>query len=737
MRGVLMLSLIVPVSAQAQDISSSQNTFEQAFIDAQAKQARAVAQQEADFEHILFEYFQKHYDTTLTLIEVGDASHQFSALSLENKDRLRLMQGAARLNVGLYTQAQNLLLSLLARTNSEYVQANTWFWLAKAGFENQQPYLSERAFAAIEKDELVEFIKAEQWQELLYLTAFARMQHSGDWQNVYAKLDEGSIYPAYIQANLAAMQFNNGDFALAEESFIAAKQSLLTHQQTKASWVKLATERARTVLSVNWLNPFTWFSDDPNAQSQGQQEAQRVDAEQQELDALYDRINLGLAYALLQQQDDDNALRVINTVSKRGGESEQALLTLGWALAQQNRWHNALGIWQYLQQQSAGLYGLQASYAMAYAYQQQGDFIQAFYALDDTTKQIHTTIEALNEFAQWVRQDSFFDDLPLSPLGDEQIKDIPAPGEQSLEKAAVPSANNVTVRVRAISELATALGLEPTQDRQVNSKQAQGWPQELLDIKRMFLSSQPDFDALFLLGLRQEAKQALASLQRKSEQLLTLEQMLHVREQRFTQRQQDLSLAERQDVLAQAKQAIAALETKLASQDQQVLSTAMATAEQLRHIQRIKQAEQRLARLLNDDTRTRPLNPKLKQRLERAKGVLQWQLDEQFISRHWQHYRLLEQAKDAQALAALSYERLLKRQQDTEIFAAQQQSIEALARDIEEQQAHAQAIYAQADAQLRNNLLSIIERRIQALNQQQVNTRLAKLRLQDLTPEVQ
>lgn len=729
---VIFLASPFVAHAQTDDLNTAESV-----ITNQSAQAK----QQADFKHILFEYFQTQYDNTLMLIEVADASHQFALLSQDDQDRLRLMQGAARLNVGLYKDAQTLLLQLLSKTTSEYVQANTWFWVAKAGFANRQYDLSERAYEAMQEDDLVEFIDDAQWQELLYLTAFSRMQQEQDWQNIYTQLDESTIYKAYLQANLASSQFNAGEFALAQESFITAKQALLTYERIKQSWLRRAGKSAREALNFAWLNPFNWFLIDPNAQSQAKQEAEQENAQRQEIDALFDRINLGLAYALLQQQDDANALEVINTVSKQGGESEQALLTLGWTLAQQNRWQNALSVWQYLHEQSTGIYALQASYGMAYAYQQQGNFTQAFYALDDTTTQILGTIEALQRFSDQIKKEDFFD--TLAPLEDSETQNANVDPQASSPSQTSPKEPK---RVESISELAVALGLEPDPE-EANSElgkvssienEENAWPVALLDLKRMFMSTQPNFDAAYLLGVRREAKQMLAQLEQKSQQLATLEQMLAIRKQRFAERQQALSLSQIKQALEQANTQIKGLNTQLSDREQQQnLQLAMASAEQMQHITRINNAQQRLTRLQNDNTRSRPLNPKLEERLARIQGILQWQLDNDFVAKRWQHTRMLQQAQQAVDEATISYQRLLLRQTDSQQFASQQLSIEALAVNIAQQEAQARAIYAKANAQLQDNLLMLVEQRVAQLNTQQVNTRLAKLRLQDLTPEAQ
>ncbi len=754
-----------PTTTQ-QDSPSTTNRFEQKYLEALAKQKQAKQTQprnagpilnqqndapaievdntqQAAYEHILFEYFQQNYDRSLMLIEVGDSLHQFANISYEDQDRLRLMQGASQLKVGLYRQAQEALLALLAKTSSQYVQANTWYWLAKAGFENRQYYLSEQAFNAIEQNNLIEFIRPEQWQELIYLTVFTRMQQGQSWQQGFKKLEQTTIYPAYIHANHASMQFNAGDYAQAEASFIAAKQAVLRYQNIQNSWLKKAGESVSSWLDFAWINPLNWFSSDPNVQAQAKLEAEQESKEQKEIDALYDRINLGLAYALLQQQDEQNALNVINTISTLGGESEQALLTLGWAMAQQNRWQNALSVWQYLRKRSPGLYGLQASYGIAYAFQQQGDFTQAFFALDDTTTQIQNTLVALEQFSARIQQDDFFDALSPGALDTANaLNNNRSEETQSIQSRSDKQGN--TRRVSSISELGRALGLESAQNSVYREQGASfegntrdispAWPDNLLDIKRVFLSSRADFDAGFLLSVRREAQQALVRLTEKAKQLRTLEQMLSIRQQRYAQRQQNLSLERAGQRLDEAQARLDVIASLLQDgQDSAGLSLQMASPEQAQQARRLSNAQGRLVRLQTEGEQ--PLNPKYAERLARLQGVLQWQLADNFIAKHWQHKAYLAQAQRALNDAKVRYQSLQARQQDTQLFANQQAQINALAITVLNQQSQARKIYQQANTQLQQNLQAIIEQRVEQLNTQEVNTRLAKIRLQDLTPE--
>lgn len=655
--------------------------------------------QKADYQHVLFEYFQQDYARALTLIEVGDSAHQFTLLEQDDHDRLRLMQGAAQLNMGLNSQAQSLLLGLLSRTSSDYVQANTWYWLAKAGFDNRQYDLSERAFAAIEQDELEDEITEQQWQELIYLNAFTRMQQSQDWQVMYKRLEPDQIYPAYVQANLATIQFNQGQFADAEETFIRAKQDLLNYRRIRDSWLTGAKTVSQNVLSFEWLsfdwisfawlNPMTWFSNDPNASAQGNLEKLAQANQEQEENALFDRINLGLSYALLQQQDQGSALEVINTISEQGGESDQALLTLGWTLAQQNRWQQSLDVWRYLQSRAKGIYGLQASYGIAYAHQQQGQFADAFFALDTTSEQISQSITELDIFVEQVQKDDFFDSF--------------------------------------------------SEQKQDQSQGEQIWPMSLLDIKRVFLSTRPDFDAKYLLSVREQSQYTLQQLVQKTEQLEMLMQMLENREQSFAARQQNLSLTDAQTQLEEAQAQLAQIKTLLNdnydSEGVTPLTLKIATPEQVSLMSRLENASARHERLLKDDTRRRPVSPKYAERLARVRGALQWQLENDFIANRWQHLRLMQQAQASIDIATSAYEQLKARQKDSQIFARQQAQIDQLNVRIAQHKEQASVVYIQANGQLQQYLLEIIEQRKTQLNAQQVNTRLAMLRLQDLQPE--
>ncbi|WP_395338895.1 hypothetical protein PN836_013000 [Ningiella sp. W23] len=655
----------------------------------------AQVQQQTDFEHALYAYFQGQYDSTLTLIEVAERRHQFSALDQANLDRLRLIQGASELNIGLYEQALKRLNTLLAQSSSPYIQANTWYWLAKAGLKNKRFDLAQQAFSIISERALNEHITHEQWQELIYLNAYWRMQQGQAWEDLAKQLSDDTFYRAYLLANLGSIQFNQQNYEQAETAFIEAKQSILA---SRANPQLSASNRF-----ANWINPSNWFIEDFSVDRAAVEQAQAL--VQTELDALYDRVNLGLAYSLLKQGDDANALEVVTAVSIDGGDAEQAMLTLGWAMAQDERLVQAKQVWHYLQQRSSGLYRLQASYGLAYAYQLEGEFADAFFALEDTSAQIDQSIASLEAFAGEVRRSGFFDQLSF-------------------------------VNKLELSDAQAGANIQPSMS---------SWPDDLLDIKQLFLSPSATsrFDARYLLLVRQQARQSMGALQSKLASLATFEQMLELRQARYLQRQQALSLKQTQVQLSHTRQALETINAKITQHPGQpnaeiALAKKMATPAQSKQLRRLKSAQLRLKSIHADESHksneSSALPENVEQRLTRIEGLLHWQLYDNFTLRRQQHLILLDDAIKAMRSAQDQFERLRLAKQNTQLFEQQSQSIDQNKLRILGLYEQAREIFNQADLRLQNALLNLIRLRIEQLTSQQVNTRLAMLRLQDLAP---
>ena len=662
---------------------------------------------QAAFGQLVYLYFQEDYQNVLKLIEVGNKKHGFSSLDKADIDRLNLIQGASQLQLGLYQQSQAKFASLLSQTSSDYVQANTWFFMARAGFENKQAYLTEQAYLAIQQGNLREHLSRNQWYELIYLTAFTRMQlvvnsnienvnsvlapaentvmNDGvaldhDWQSLHSQIPKQNIYHAYLLANHATNLFNQGNYELASTTFAQAKQALIAYQNRRG----FIQEVAKSIFdSVTWLvRPWTWF--DGNATAQKAAKKREQSQEKAELDALFDRINVGLGQSLLQQGDLENAIAVIQNISVSGGDAEQALLSYGWANARENRWQAAMAAWQYLQQNSVGLFSLQASYGLAYAFGQQDNLGQAFFALRTTAQEIDRSLLALDKFSQTVQQAEFF------------------------------------------------------------SQYNKQWPASLRDLKLGFFAPSQSFDAQYLLSMRQQANEILQDIDAKKTRLSQLTQMLNERQQAYSNRSNTLSLAQAQAQIVQTQTMIDSIHSLLntaaspnnfsasAFTEQVNLGKRMASNEMRKHITRLDEAWARHTRLKNDNTRKRPLRASYQERLQRLQGLITWNLMDDFIAKKWQHQGLLKGAQSALTQAKAQYARLQKIQQAKDAFTEQNAELASLAAELKLQTQTANEVYQHATNALVAQLLNIIDSRILQLEQQRVNTRLAMLRIQDL-----
>lgn len=629
----------------------------------------------AEFGEVVYLYFQQDYQQVLQLTEVGLKQHGFTGIDQADTDRLNLMQGASQLQLGLYAKSQEKFATLLSQTTSDYVQAKTWFFMAKAGFNNKQAYLSERAYAAIAQNDLRDYLSNDQWFELLYLTAHTRMQNQQDWQSLFDQIPKQSIFSAYLLANHASTLFNQGAYEESSNTFMRAKQALIAHQNSGFYIVEVATD---VYDSITWaITPWRWFDDNAIAQqAMLEREEQQLKAEQ---DALFDRINIGLGQSLLQQADLGNAIAVIRNIASEGAEADQALLAYGWANARENRWQEAMSAWQYMQQNTVGLSSLQASYGLAYAYGQQDNLGRAFFALQTTTEQIDNTTNALEIFSRVVSEETFFD--------------------------------------------------------QYNEK----WPAQLADLKLDFFALSGDFDAEYLLEVRQQSIEILKDIEDKKLRLLQLEQMLDERTQSFQGRQQELSLDQAQAQLAQAQQNIDDLHAMLDKSDdfesQLILSRKMADSDSRVHINRLDNAIARHTRLKTDPAQKRPVRPRYQTRLDRLEGILIWQLMDNFVAQKWEHQKLLKEAENAMDMAKAQYQNLQAKSQAQNAFSAERQQFKDMNEALSLQSKYAKDLYSNTTKRLSSNLLALIEERQSQLQQQGVNTRLAMLRIQDLTEQ--
>jgi hypothetical protein len=619
--------------------------------------AQILAQKRQDlaFGQVVYSYFQGAPDQTLLQVALA-RSNELTAqkpYALENRDRLDLMRGAVSLQLGMTKQAESIFHRLLAQSADPYIQANTWFWLAKSSFAQKRMGASERAYTAIIDSDLEDELSAQHREELIYQVSHERMNNGGDWEVLAEELSRDSIYQTYLIANQAVIEHNNQDYEAASEAFMAAK--LLLNATPVANSIQEENE------SASWWFWFNWFGNDLT-------ESQEVRAFQ-ERNALFDRLNYGLGITLLEQKDFANALIALKLIGRESLQAEQALLTYGWTLAQENRWPLAMAAWQYLRENSQGIYALQASHGLAYGYEQQGALAEAFSSLRDSSRQLDLAMASLSEFDLQVQQVDFFDNI----------------------------ANG-------------------------------NWPIEHRDLQILLLSGESDFDSAYLLEVRRQAKQLLNTLDQNIAQIGGMYRLLDERELAFASRSESLSLTDAQEILDRTKVRIAAFESALNAS--QISDKLLATNVQVSALERLEKADARILRINNE--RERQLSKKYALRVARLKGVLKWELSEAYPATRWQHQKQLNNLNVAYVDASEQYVQLKRLQRDTRIINEQRSRVDVMALSAQTDYTRTENLVDSLTQRLTEFLKAHMAARMQELADQQVATRLAIIRIQDL-----
>ena len=618
-------------------------------------QILAQKRQDVAFGQVAYSYFQGAPDQTLlqvALARMNELTAQ-KPYARENQDRLDLMRGAVSLQLGMTKQAESIFHRLLAQSADPYIQANTWFWLAKSSFAQKRMGVSERAYTAIIDSDLEDELSAQDREELIYQVSHERMNNGGDWEALADELSSDSIYQTYLIANQAVIEHNNQDYDAASEAFMAAK--LLLNATPVANSIEEENK------STSWWSWFNWFGN-------GLTESQEVRAFQ-ERNALFDRLNYGLGITLLEQKDFANALIALKLIGRESLQAEQAMLTYGWTLAQENRWPLAMAAWQYLRDNSKGIYALQASHGLAYGYEQQGALAEAFSSLRDSSRQLDSAMASLSEFDLQVQQADFFDN--------------------------------------------TANG---------------NWPIEHRDLQILLLSGDSDFDSAYLLEVRRQAKQLLNTLDQNIVQIDGMYRLLEERELAFAIRSESLSLTDAQEILDNTKVRIAAFESALNAS--QISDKLLATNVQVSALERLEKADARIVRINNE--RERQLSKKYALRVARLKGVLKWELSEAYPTTRWQHQKQLNKLKVAYGDASEQYRQLKQLQRDTRIINEQRSRVDVIALGAQTDYTRAETLVDSLTERLTKFLQANMALRMQELADQQVATRLAIIRIQDL-----
>jgi hypothetical protein len=220
----------------------------------------------------------------------------------------------------------------------------------------------------------------------------------------------------------------------------------------------------------------------------------------------------------------------------------------------------------------------------------------------------------------------------------------------------------------------------------------------------------------------------LNTLDQNLAQIDGMYRLLEERELAFASRSESLSLTDAQAILDRAKKRIAAFESALNAD--QISDKLLATNVQVSALQRLENAEARIVRINTE--RERQLSKKYALRVARLKGVLKWELSEAYPATRWQHQKQLNTLKVAYVDASEQYQQLKQLQRDTKIIDEQRSRVDAMALSAQNDYTRTKILVDSLTQRLTRFLQANMAERMQALADQQVATRLAIIRIQDL-----
>lgn len=246
--------------------------------------------EDAHYGEVLFHFYQEQYFPAIVRLL---AAQERSSLEHHEKEA-ELLLGGLYLSYGQHLEAAGIFERLLAGDAAPSVRDRTWFFLAKIRYQRAYPEAAERALGNIE-GELPAPLEAER-----QMLAAQLLVDSGRFDQAIERLQGWDGAPGWT--NYA--RFNLG-VALARRGRLADSAAVLD-------------------------------------------EVGRLGGGGEERDALRDKANLALGYALLTGGQPLRAKTPLQRVRLSGPFSNKALLGAGWADAELGAWDRALVPWMEL-----------------------------------------------------------------------------------------------------------------------------------------------------------------------------------------------------------------------------------------------------------------------------------------------------------------------------------------------------------------------------------------------------
>jgi hypothetical protein len=245
----------------------------------------------------LFNYFQKKYFSAITNLMVAEAR---DPIKIQGEDP-KLLLGGLYLAYGMHNAASQLFQEVLKSTDLPTTHDRAWYYIAKLRYQKGYLPQAEEALLRI-KNTLPADREAERLQ--LLANVYMAQKKYQEAIDVLRQFHGDSEWEAYAKFNLGVALVKAGQLE---------------------DGIELLNE-------VGELNPFKISH---------------------ELNALRDKANLALGFANLRGKRPANAVDVFQRIRLSGPLSNKALLGLGWAYTNLEKYKLALNPWLELQQRVA------------------------------------------------------------------------------------------------------------------------------------------------------------------------------------------------------------------------------------------------------------------------------------------------------------------------------------------------------------------------------------------------
>jgi tetratricopeptide (TPR) repeat protein len=272
------------------------------------------------YREVLFHLYQDDHFAAITRLLAAEGQERLGA----HRQEAQLLLGGMYVSYGQQEEAERIFSELLAQDPREEVRDRAWFYLAKIAYQRAQPDRATRALAQIQ-GRLPRDLEPQ--REML---SARLLMDAGDYAAAAGELKDWEASAEWLDY----ARFNLG-VALIRDGQVDRGTSYLKR-------IGAGKESPRRLgLAGRLFTPWRMLFRDGVTDT---------DWTYEEHQALSDKANVALGFAYLQNERPDDAARHLARIEDGSPWSAQARLGLGWALAAQGEFEQALAPWQSLQQ---------------------------------------------------------------------------------------------------------------------------------------------------------------------------------------------------------------------------------------------------------------------------------------------------------------------------------------------------------------------------------------------------